>query len=137
MKRGSRESSSSVRRSVRTAWLSALSDTITSLHTRSKISRRVTASCRCSTRKTRRSKYRGIRGRSRPPRTSVRRRGESVNSANRYRGKASRVPRLRALDRIDRLPAEHGSVHLDVHDLVGIDVVRILLEHDEVSELAC
>ena len=41
---------------VRIAWLSALSETITSLQIRSKISRRWTASLRRSTRKTSRSK---------------------------------------------------------------------------------
>ena len=40
MKRGSRESSPRVRRIVRMAWLSALSETTTSFHTRSKMSRR-------------------------------------------------------------------------------------------------
>ena len=33
-------------------------------------------------------------------------------------------------------PADDRAVHLDVHDLVGIDVVRILLEDDEVGEFA-
>ena len=56
MKRGSRESSPSTRRIVRMAWLSALSETMTSLQTRSKMSRRCTASLRRSTRNTSRSK---------------------------------------------------------------------------------
>ncbi len=56
MKTGSRESSPSARRSVRTAWLRAPSETTTSLHTASKISRRCTAWLLRSTRRTRRSK---------------------------------------------------------------------------------
>ena len=40
-----------------------------------------------------------------------------------------------ALSSVHRLSADHRPVHLDVHDLVGVDVVRILLQHDEVGQL--
>ncbi len=81
--RGSRESSPSTRRIVRMAWLRALSETMTSLQMRSKISRRCTASPRRSIRYTSRSKYRGMSGCSRPLRRSIRRRGDRMNSLKR------------------------------------------------------
>src|SRR6266849_7343860 len=37
---------------------------------------------------------------------------------------------------VHSLPSDDRSVHLDVHDLVRVDVMRIFLEHDEVRELA-
>ena len=35
-----------------------------------------------------------------------------------------------------RLAADDRAIDLDVHDLVGIDVVRVLLEDHEIGELA-
>ena len=83
MKRGAFGSSSSARRSVRIAWASAPSVTMTSLHTTAKISPLATASARRTTSRWRTSKYLGISGTMRPSRDSVRPRGESTNGPKR------------------------------------------------------
>ena len=70
------------------AWLSALSETTTSFLTRSKMSRRCTASCPAFYEKDEQIEITGMRGRSCPPHTSIRRRGERMKSLNRYRGTA-------------------------------------------------
>ena len=83
MKVGSRGSSPSVRRRIRTAWLSAPSVTTTSLQTMSRISPLDTASFRRSTNSTSKSKQRGISGSSLPSRTSVLRAGDRTWPENR------------------------------------------------------
>ena len=83
MKRGSRESSPSVRRIVRMAWLSALSETTTSFQTRSKMSRRCTASCRRSIEKDQQIEVARDERPLAPARTSIRRRGERMKSLKR------------------------------------------------------